>query len=41
MLQKDPELIESLIRAIQPPINLSVEKEKKLLEAIKIKNSPP
>lgn len=29
-LAKDPELVESLIRAVDPPINLSVEKEKKL-----------
>ncbi len=40
-LQKDPELVESLIKSVDPPINLSVDKEKKLKEAIKLKNSPP
>ena len=40
-MQKDPELIESLIKALEPPIQLSVEKEKRLKEAIKIKNTPP
>lgn len=40
-MQKDPELIESLIKALQPPVHLSVEKEKRLKEAIKIKNTPP
>jgi hypothetical protein len=40
-LQKDPELVDSLIKTVEPPINLSVDKEKKLKEAIKLKNSPP
>lgn len=40
-MQKDPELIESLIKALEPPIQLSVEKEKRLKEAIKLKNAPP
>lgn len=41
LLQKDPELVESLLKALEPPIHLSVEKEKRLREAIKIKNAPP
>ena len=34
-------MVESLIRSVDPPINLSVEKEKKLKEAIRQKHSPP
>ena len=41
LLQKDPELIESLLKSLEPPIQLSVEKEKRLKEAIKLKNTPP
>ena len=41
LMQKDPELIESLIRALEPPIQLAVEKEKRLKEAIRLKNDPP
>lgn len=33
--------MESLLKALEPPIHLSVEKEKRLKEAIKIKNAPP
>lgn len=33
--------MESLLRAIEPGINLSVEKEKKIKEAIRVKNAPP
>ena len=29
------------MKALEPPIHLSVEKEKRLKEAIKIKNAPP
>ena len=40
-MQKDPELIESLIKALEPPIQLSVEKQKRIKEAIRVKNAPP
>ena len=34
-------MVEGLIKALEPPIQLSLEKEKRLKEAIKIKNTPP
>jgi hypothetical protein len=33
--------VETLLRALEPPLHLSVEKEKRLKEAIRIKNTPP
>ena len=41
VMQKDPELVEALLKGVEPPIKLGVEKEKRLKEAIKLKNSPP
>ena len=38
-MKKNPELVELLIKAIEPPIILPVEKEKKIKEAIKAKNT--
>ena len=41
VLKKNPELVEKLIRDIEPPKILSVEKEKKIKDAIRLKNAPP
>jgi hypothetical protein len=41
LLGKDPELVESLLKGLEPPVHLSVEKEKRLKEAIRVKNTPP
>ena len=38
-MKKDPEIIQELIKYIEPPLILSVEKEKKIKEAIKNKNT--
>jgi hypothetical protein len=40
-MKKDPELVEILIKSIEPPIILSVEKEKKIKDAINLKNVFP
>lgn len=41
IMKKNPELVEEIIRSMDPPKALSLEKEKKLKEAIKLKNNPP
>lgn len=41
VMKKNPEFVEELIKAIEPPKILCLEKEKKLKEAIRIKNNPP
>ena len=40
-MKKDPEFVDELIKRLDPPKQLSIEKDKRIKEAIKFKNSPP
>ena len=40
-MKKDPEFVDELIKGLNPPKALSADKEKKIKEAIRLKNLPP
>ena len=40
-MKKEPEFVDGLIKGLNPPKALSAEKEKKIKEAIRLKNLPP
>ncbi len=40
-MRKNPEIVDELIKNLAPPKQLSTEKERKIKEAIKLKNAPP
>ena len=41
IMKKNPELVEELIKCLEPPKVLSAEKDKKIKDAIRVKNAPP
>ena len=38
---KDPEIVKELIEQLEPPLELTLERENKVKEAIRVKHSPP